>query len=255
MNETIVYEQPLNERIRTFMRLEHLFSQAAYTLRGFSVWDSRATISSLLNILETLSRGEIKSELIKELEHMESYLTGLMGHQGVDESQLSSVLEQVSNSLQNIHHYDGTFGQTLRDNELLASIRQRASIIGGDCRFDLPLYHFWLKQNADRRIATLESWFDQLQVVNLPVTLILNMLRESATPSAAVAESGFFQQTLDSEQSVKLIRVTVTNGMPYYAEISGGKHRFTIRFLEPRDSGRPMQTQDDVNFDLSYCFL
>ncbi len=254
MDETVIYEQPVTERIRAFMRLEHLFSQAAYTLRGYSVWDSRATITSLLNILEILSRGELKSELIKELEYLEKTLTALMGRPGVDETQLNDILTQVGVSLQNLHQHEGILGQNLRDNELLAAIRQRASIIGGDCRFDLPLYHFWLKQSAERRIATLEGWFNELQIVNLPVTLILNMLRESTAPVPSVAESGFYQQSLDNQQ-VKLIRVTVTSNIPYYAEISGGKHRFTIRFLEPRETGRPMQTQDDVQFELGCCYL
>lgn len=254
MEEPVIYEQPLTERIRNFMRLEHLFNQAAYTLRGYSIWDSRATISSLIDILEILSRGELKSELIKELEYLENTLTALMGRSGVDESQLTDILEQVGTSLQNLHQHEGILGQSLREHELITAIRQRTSIIGGACRFDLPLYHFWLKQSAERRIATLESWFDNLQIVNLPVTLILGMLRESTSPVPTVAENGFYQQSLDN-QPAKLIRVTVTNDIPYYAEISGGKHRFTIRFMEPRESGRPMQTQDDVQFELGCCFL
>ncbi|MEO6696795.1 MAG: cell division protein ZapD, partial [Gammaproteobacteria bacterium] len=34
MAEKITYEQPLNERIRTFLRLEFLFQQIQHTLQG-----------------------------------------------------------------------------------------------------------------------------------------------------------------------------------------------------------------------------
>jgi hypothetical protein len=43
--EKILYEQPLNERIRSFLRLEYLFQQAAYHLSRQSEWDSRATLT------------------------------------------------------------------------------------------------------------------------------------------------------------------------------------------------------------------
>ena len=68
MSSSIIYEHPLSERMRFFMRLEHLFRQAAYTLRGYSVWDSRSTLMSLTAILDILSRGDLKTELLKELE-------------------------------------------------------------------------------------------------------------------------------------------------------------------------------------------
>jgi len=43
---------------------------------------------------------------------------------------------------------------------------------------------------------------------------------------------------------------------PLLAEISGGKHRFTIRFMEqPDSSARPVQTKDNVRFVLHCCIL
>ena len=42
----IYFEQPLNERIRTFMRLEHLFDQFQQHQSGDDRWDSRAAINS-----------------------------------------------------------------------------------------------------------------------------------------------------------------------------------------------------------------
>jgi cell division protein ZapD len=41
---------------------------------------------------------------------------------------------------------------------------------------------------------------------------------------------------------------------PYYAEISGSKHRFSLRFLEPGEE-RPKLADAPVEFKLACCSL
>lgn len=255
MTDTVTYELPLNERIRTFMRLEHLFSQASYTLRGYSTWDSRATLNTLVDILELLARSDFKTELLKELEALHNSLSALGNAPGVDLEQLTTIVDELSESMNALHQVDGQLGQALRENEIIATLLQRNTVIGGNCKFDMPAYHFWLQQPADSRIEKVENWYDQLKIANRPIALILGILRESANPSQQLANSGFYQQSLDTNIETKLIQVTIENQRPYFAELSGGKHRFTVRFMEPRESGRPMQTNDDVSFQLTCCNL
>ena len=52
----ITYEQPLNERIRTFLRLEFLFQQANHGLQHRSPWDTRASLTNLIEILNVFGR-------------------------------------------------------------------------------------------------------------------------------------------------------------------------------------------------------
>lgn len=253
MENFIIYEQPLNERIRNFLRLEHLFQQAFYTLRGYSVWDSRATISGLIDILDVLSRSDLKTELLKELERHQSSLVKLKDVPGVDKEQLESVLGQLTSTLRELHNIQGQLGQRLREHELLASLRQRSTVAGGSCHFDLPAYHYWLQQPPEERINILEKWFDELNPVNRAVTLMLGMVRESTYLQNMTAEKGFYQQTLDNNSPVQLIRVALSQDLPYFAEISGGKHRFSVRFMRPQDNDRPIQSQDNVQFKLGCC--
>ena len=70
-----------------------------------------------------------------------------------------------------------------------------------------------------------------------------------------IAHEGFFQQSLDSNLPIQLIRVAVPAELPYFAEISAGKHRLTIRFLEPQPGRRPLQAQESVEFQLTCCTL
>ena len=255
MNEQISYEQPLNERIRTFLRLEHLFNKTAYTLRGFSVWDSRATIAGLLDILDILARGELKTEMLKELDRQRTSLSRLMNIPGVDAAQLNSILNQLDTAQSELHAINGQLGQSMRQNELLGSLRQRSSITGGTCNFDLPGYHYWLQQVPEKRIEVLESWFDELNAVAKPISIMLGILRESADPVSEVAEKGFFQQSLDPKTPVQLIRVNLPAESQVFPEISAGKHRFSIRFLEARGTDRPLATEADIPFTLTCCSI
>jgi len=255
MTELVYYEQPLNERIRTFLRLEHLFCQTDYTLRGFSVWDSRATLISLVDTLEILNRSDFKTELLKEIERQSSKLEALQNVVGVDTQQLDHVLNQLQETEDSLHTLNGQIGQGLRENELFNALKQRQTIPGGSCPIDLPALHLWLQQPAEERIELLEHWNTSLNIVRKPVALLLGMIREASNPQSQLAPEGFYQQSLDSNSYIQLIRVGVVAGQTFYAEISAGKHRMTIRFLEPQQGRRPLQLQETVEFELTCCAI
>ena len=255
MSDTIFYEQPLNERMRSFLRLEHLFKQAAYTLRGYSIWDSRSTLTSITSILDLLSRSDLKTELLKELERQEKALSALADLPGVDKEQLSNILKQIQTSQQNILNFEGQLGQNIRDHEILNSLRQRSSIVGGACDFDIPYLHYWLQQPPEYRIEKLEYWLEMLELISHPISLILDITRESSTSINTIAESGFHQQNIDSNQQVQLIRVGLPQDSEYFPEISAGKQRFSIRFMLSQDENRPIQSSDNINFQLICCVL
>jgi len=67
-NETRIFEHPLNERMRTFLRLDFLYNQALYHNEMASQWGSRAAMDCLLDVLAIATRGDIRSEVLKELE-------------------------------------------------------------------------------------------------------------------------------------------------------------------------------------------
>ena len=255
MSDTIFYEQPLNERMRSFLRLEHLFKQAAYTLRGYSIWDSRSTLTSITSILDILTRNDLKTELLKELERQEKTLSALSDLPGVDKEQLNNILKQIETSQQNILNFEGPLGQNIREHELLNSLRQRSSIIGGTCDFDIPYLHYWLQQPPEYRIEKLEDWLEKLEIISHPISLILDITRESSSPINVTAEKGFYQQNIDSNAPVQLIRVGLNNDSEYFPEISAGKQRFSIRFMLQQDGKRPIQSSDDINFQLICCAL
>ena len=146
-------------------------------------------------------------------------------------------------------------GQDIRDHELLNSLRQRSSIVGGTCNFDIPYLHYWLQQPPEQRIEQLENWINKLEVISQPISLILDITRESSSPIDILAEKGFYQQNIDSNSPVQLIRVALPQDSEYFPEISAGKQRFSIRFMLQQNGERAIQAADDVNFQLICCSL
>jgi len=251
----VVYEHPLNERMRNLLRLEFLFRQAQHCQSGTTAWDSRLFIVTLLDILAILSRSDLKTELIKELERHLSTLGRLNESPDVDQQQLATILKHLEQLRGALHGTNGPLGQDLRDSEFLNGVRQRSTIPGGTCDFDLPAYHCWLNRPADTRREIQQAWLDSLRLTRQAVELLLKLVRNTAGPSHEVATAGGFQRNLDADLPFQLIRVAIDSALPYYAEISGGKHRFTIRFLNPNEGGRPLQATGDVPFRLSCCAL
>jgi len=252
----IVYEQPLNERIRAFLRLEFLFAQAAHHLRGETPWDSRDTMASLLEIQSIFGRADLKTEVLKELERQQSNLARWQSNPGVDAKLLQSLSKKLEEFRLRLLKSEGPIAADLKENEFLSAILQRSAIPGGTCDFDLPAYHHWLRQPSERRIKDLAGWLGRFDVIAGAIQLILGLIRDSAPLQPATAESGFYQRSLDPNHPCQLVRVSLDDQLPCYAEVSGGKHRFTVRFLAVTyTDGRAQQIDKDVSFRIACCTL
>ncbi|MDE2234034.1 MAG: cell division protein ZapD [Gammaproteobacteria bacterium] len=253
--EWLVYEQPLTERVRTFLRLEFLFEECSHHLGLTSAWNSRAAISALLEISALLTRGDVRTEVLKELERCLLFLGRLQDSPEVDGGRLQSVLGELE-TLRRAMNGDGRpLGLGLKENEFLNTIKNRAAIPGGTCQFDLPLYHTWLTQPHARRMRDLQHWLDEIRPLRDTINLLMALTRESALPSREVAEQGMYLRMFDTP-ICPLVRVMVPVNSGVYPEISAGRQRITIHFLEPNPAdGRPQQAKRDISFKLVCCQL
>lgn len=256
MQNKIIYEQPLNERMRNFLRLEHLFSLIEFRSQDTFEWDCRNTLESLLEINDLLGRSDLKAELIKELERHSVMLTSLKNNPAVDANRLNAINSDISDLLVMLRDNSYQPGIQLKNDELVSSIKQRISIPGGTCNFDLPRFHHWLNQPDNARKQDIIKWSSDLEPIKRSTYIALDMVRNSTHPIKEKAENGFYQKPIDSTLSCQLIRVFLPLASRYYPEISGGKHRFTIRFMEESTTDtRPIQTNNNVDFELHCCIL
>ncbi|MEQ1559306.1 MAG: cell division protein ZapD [Methyloglobulus sp.] len=256
MKNQTTYEFPLNERIRVFIRLEQLFQEFSHFSSGTTIPDKRAAINVLLDIMSIFRRNDLKSEILKELDRHAKVLNKYANIDNVDTSQLDAILKKLSETSKKLYATSGKIGIEIMESDLFQSIAQRSSIPGGTCSFDLPEFHFWLEQDEAVRLKDLEHWSSPFNEIRTAITLILDFIRNSNAPSEEVAQAGFFQIALDKNLPYQLIKVSIDNTLPCFAEISGGKHRCTIRFMVPSaDEQRPTQSPEDIHFFLTRCLF
>lgn len=252
---SVTFEQPLTERVRTFLRLEFLFNQHAHHRQDATEIGTRNTLQSLLDILVVLSRSDLKNEILKELSDQHLNLTKLAAKPGVDPARLHDVLHEISQATTNLQHLTSQYAASaLRGNDFLMTVLGRSGVPGGTCAFDLPSYHYWLQQPEQGLLRNLDQWHGEIKPFSVAINLYLRLLRKSVAPQDAMATAGMFVHTPTAPCS--LLRVHVDPSSAVYPEISAGKHRFTVRFMTVREiNARSQQAMADVAFKMQCCNL
>ena len=254
MENPLVYEHPLSERIRTLLRIENLFKRLDYYSVSPELWDVRLTVSLLIDLNDLLGWFDSKNDLLKELDRCRSVLSALQDNPGVDPHKLEQVLSDLDECRETLQDNTCDPGAALRKDELITSIKQKAAVAGGVCNFDLPAYHRWLNEPERVTQERLRAWQEDMLIIRKSAMLVLNLLRSNPIASKETAREGVFQQSVESGSEYRLIRVIVPRSQNCFPEISGGKHRVTIRFMEQAGTvNRPEQTGNDVEFQLHFC--
>jgi cell division protein ZapD len=250
----VAYEQPLNERMRTFLRLEFLYTQAAYHSELENAWSARAAVSSLLEILAITARGDCRSDVLKELERHVGVLREYQSKTGVDPSRLKSLMSNLLKLREDLSTAGANFMAPLRDSEFLSAIKHRSAIPGGTCDFDLPDYSYWLNRPAQVRSAEFGTWLALIRPLCDSIAELLWLTRQNAKRKSETAAGGIFQLQFDRENPCQLVRVTMPPPSELFPEISGSQHRCTIRFLHWTEAtSRPVHVETDVPFMLTCC--
>ena len=251
----ITYEYPLNERIRTLLRLEDLFERSRHFISRSDPHDHHMALLTLFEILEVSGRADLKSDLLQELERQKQVLLSFRNNPDIAEDALNGVLRDIEQASGALFSMTGKIGQYLRENDWLMSIKQRTGIPGGACEFDLPSYHYWLHRPAEERTGQLAGWTAPLYPLRDGTAIILRILRESGKPLTVNAQQGMFQQMLGGK-TAQMLRLRLDPSMPCVPEISANKYVLNIRFIAQDTEDSRARTADwDVGFELTFCNL
>ncbi len=246
---TILYEHPLNERIRNYLKLEQLFSQAHSCVGSNMINTHQVFFNALFAIVDTLERSDIRGDLIKDIEKLEQNLVMWSKSPNVDSSALDENLRETVKLVSKLKGNSPTWWQ-LKEHKLLMSLKQRFAIQGGNSSFDLPQLNFWLHQPHTQVMADIAQWLALLADIESALALVLKFIRQRASFTVIKTESGFYQ---DNGEGLLLLRIKVNQSAQYYPTVSGNKFRYSIRFMLPcEESGRRYSNQA-TEFQLSRC--
>ena len=249
----ILYEYPFNERIRTYLRLEHLFRRLTELVSRDDALDHHYALTTIFEVMDVGARADLKSDVLKDLEKQKQTLNAYRGNPVISERALDSIVNQLDQCFSGLASVPGKAGNALTENDWLMSIRSRVSIPGGTCEFDLPAYYAWQHQAADVRRTDLQRWGSTLAALAVSVTLLLKLLRESGTPQKVIAAAGQFQQNLPQGKTFQLLRLLLNPGLGLVPEISGNRLMVSIRFMRHGPDDRLHATSDDCAFELTLC--
>jgi cell division protein ZapD len=250
----ICYEFPLNERVRTLLRLEDIYGRIGHFISRDGSEDHHAAIELLFELVDVAGRADLKADLLQELDRQKRMLAGLRDNPDVSENALDEILGRIDVASETLLSFSGKIGQDLRDNEWLMLIKQRASIPGGTCEFDLPSYHYWQHQDAAIRRKHLDDWLEPLLPVRNGLEIVLNLLRESGKEHHLTAHHGNFQQ-MQGGRMAQMLRICLDESLPCVPEISANKYALSIRFVAADYAAKTTLFDQDVEFDLIFCSL
>jgi cell division protein ZapD len=249
----ILYEYPFNERIRTYLRLEHLFRRLGELVPRERPLDHHYALATIFEVMDVAARADLKSDVMKDLEKQKSILNGYRGNPAIAESVLDEVVGQLDSCFSALNNLPGKAGQSLTDNEWLMGIRSRIGIPGGTCEFDLPGYYAWQHLDAATRQADLARWAQPLAPFAESVYLLLKLLRDSGTAQKVMATDGHFQQTLPQGRTFQLLRLRIDPASGLVPEISGNRLMVSVRLMRQEGSDKLHASNESAGFELTLC--
>jgi len=246
-----LYEYPLNERVRTLLRLQHLIEKLHFFAQPGDARLHQVAVTTLFDLLELTERSDIKSALLQDIDRQRAGLATLVNHPDVAQDKLHSTLQQLEQAAARLAA-QGRTAQTLRDNEWLASLRGRVNIPGGATQMDAPAYYAWQMRDTTTRCQDLQAWSAPLAPLADCLTLMLGLLRQSGQQQNALATQGCYQQML-AGKAYQLLRVWVDTSEALFPEISANKYMVWIRFATQCQGSKPQMTTSDVPFQIALC--
>ena len=247
-----IYELPLNERLRTFMRIEFLFNRLTTFSSSKDQWQIRTTIHTLLEIYTILARTDVRREVLADLDRYIIQMQRFQSMPNADNEMATNLLEDLNIIKDKMLSLGTGYLHPLRDDDYISALLHRHTLPGGKAEFDMPRYKFWLEGDPKTVKDDLNGWINIIEPICSGIEKLLWIIRESSEPIGTVANTGQYNHQIGKRAQISLIRVFLENSS-VYPEISGGRHMIAIRFLERDIDGRFLQTEENIEFKLSLC--
>ncbi|NBT91365.1 MAG: cell division protein ZapD, partial [Betaproteobacteria bacterium] len=91
----ILYEYPFNEKIRTYLRLEHLFARLFTLQERDDALDHHFALITLFEILNVGGRADLKTDVLKDLDRQRQTMAAYRGNPAIATEVLERLLDQL----------------------------------------------------------------------------------------------------------------------------------------------------------------
>ena len=248
-----IYELPLNERLRTFMRIEFLYSRLKHFASNLdNNWNTRTVIHTLLEVYSILSRTDVRREVLADLDRYIMQMQRFQSAPDADNNMVNDILEDLDSIKNQVVNIGTDYLIRLREDEFIASLLHRHTLPGGKAEFDMPKYKFFLESDKKSVSIQINEWIEVIKPICEGIDKLMWIIRESNEPISTVAVEGQYNHQIEKRTQISLVRIII-NEKNIYPEISGGRHLIAVRFYSYDKNNEYTQFADNVNFKISLC--
>ncbi|RKS86838.1 cell division protein ZapD [Orbus hercynius] len=244
----VIFEHPLNEKMRTWLRIEFLIKQLEYN-KTVNASNALLFFHSLSELLEIVERNDVRGDLNKDIEEQKQKLSTWLNVPGVDTHLLNELLDKLNAILAQLSTQP-KMGQSLKEDRFVSSVRKRLTIPGGCCSFDLPSFHLWLQQPQDYRDTQITAWRNSFLTLYQAISIYMQLTRQTGVFKSLACSNNFYQNT---NEVTSLLRIRVRLSQGVYPQVSGNATRYAIRFVNFESSIMSKIDASCVEFELASC--
>ena len=230
--------------------------QALYPQRDAKPWGSRAAVGSLLDILAITARGDVRGDVLKELErHLSAAQRCSRAEPGVDSARLRTVMSnllrlraELTSAGRELHADAARFRIPVRDQASQRHPRRHLRV--------RPAGLLLLAQPAEptraRDLQRVDG--DAPPAVRCRSSSCCGSRAQNGSRARRSRAAGMFHIIFERDTPDPAAAHRAAGGSRLYPEISGSHHRCSLRFLRWNGlHSRPVQTTEDVPFMLTCC--
>ena len=243
-----IYEQPVDERIRKFLRFENIYMKINNHKDIDSKYDAYSVLLNISELFINLTRSEIKRDLISEIETHKARYQEYIKLDGADKIKLNSIMEKQNAILRTLHDLEANYLNVLKRDELLQTIIKHINTSCADLEY-------WLSRDHDFRKNQINLWLELIKPIENSIFFCLDLLRKSTETLEITAKDGMYLFKMDTEKKIRLLRVTMKTDNYFFPKISVGPQRATIAFMTIDDNNKIIRLNQDINFVLDICYI
>lgn len=247
----MIYEKGFKDAINLCLDIERQWSCIQGVLSQ-EVDENRAIslLSSVLRLMETLSRSDAKVLLIQELNQISEKALNLSDNVDgvVTASSIKIKSEEVAKKLA---MGPRILAATLISDPFLSKCYYKQVDI-----YNSPICDTWKKQTSQEILLQAQYWLHALEVVYQACELVLWVIRASADFKPTNASQGFYrEQEMQDILKLSLVRIRYDNPR-IYPNVSVAHRWLVITFFEGcwQDGAyQHIQLKEDISCELSLC--
>ncbi|MSQ80628.1 MAG: cell division protein ZapD [Candidatus Methylopumilus sp.] len=249
-----LFEFPLNERTRRLLRIEEIYKKFEFQLKNSHDYFEFSCFNTLFEIVQLVSRSDIKIDFLQELERQEKKHLALTLTEGLKEGKLdpTKVISKIKIARKKLESMDVKPGFNFNNNLFLEQIKKRITAPGGLLNVDFPNFNDWVCYNSKKyKLESFKIWAQPLIVFKETSAIILSILRNQYVTELIKLKSDKYQKSINPLKTFDLIMIQIPTNLRIIPEISANK--YTVNFFFYHFNKNLEKEPTKLNFKFSYA--